>query len=185
VVLIEYREWLERRALLERVKAHTISFSLWLVNSGLVPAEDIDVSIQVENALSTLCEADSEQAEAFELGPPPAPPEEPQPIDIRDLNLRSVHSLIGARDFRLPDVASHLEPRTSVSATKEGHGHAVEFECRKLKHHENVKIGVFLALLMPDRIKPFQLRYRITAANVPQLVEGDIPVIVRPKSSQN
>ena len=46
----EYREWLERRTILEKVKAHTVSFSLWLLNSGLVPAEDIDVTIEIGNA---------------------------------------------------------------------------------------------------------------------------------------
>ena len=180
----EYREWLERRAILEEAKAHTVSFSLWLLNSGLVPAEDIDVTIEVGNALLTLCEAESEDAEAFELGPPPAPPEEPSPIDLRKLGLHSLHSLYGAPVFRPPDLPSLMEPRTSVSAKKEGHGYAVEFECRRLKHYENIKIGVFLALLRPGRIKPFELHYRITAANVTQLLQGDIPVIVRPKPSQ-
>ncbi len=176
--LEKYRNWLEKSRIREIAEAHTVRFSLWLVNEGLAPGERIDVDIDFDDIFASLCDEESEEAKAIGPSQPPRAPKRPNQRFVDRLSLGS--ALAVGRPFKFdPAVLDRLhKPLPSVSARPDG-GYRVHLHTHELKHHESLNFGVLLATLKPSAVRPFEMRYRISAANVPDLVEGTIPVIVK------
>jgi hypothetical protein len=170
-----YREWLEHRALLEVIAAHSIKFSLWLTNVGVAPADDIDVTVEIEDVLFSMVEANSKEAKQFILPGPPQPPQRPKQrfVDAIGLGefLRPMH-------YELPDYESLFVHKATVEKIPNDRGFRVQYSTGRLKHNDHIHLGDLIAVVRPDLIRPFQMRFRITAANLVKPIVGEIPVII-------
>jgi hypothetical protein len=175
--LNEYREWLKIRQILGNIKAHRIDLSVWITNSGLAPADDLDIVIEVGEPVGLVFEASSEEAESLTLPEPPKAPKRPTQF-FTDLG----HLLRPPRAaYSLPNLDRVWSNKARVEKKEATDSYRIAFSTRRLKHSESDHVGNLILVLQPDSIRPFQMEYRITAANLPKAIEGAIPVIVRKK----
>lgn len=172
--LNQYRAWLEHSYRLDKFEAFRIEFRLWLQNTGNAPADDIDVTIDVGDSVFMLYLARSEQVKALVRRPPPDRSAEAQAA-MRVIQMNPVvHKLDSvARQFARPETC------TSVQSAVDGGSHQIRYHSKRLKHQEWQQIGDLVAIVCPDKVGPFEMSYRITAANLAKAVEGTIPFIVR------
>jgi hypothetical protein len=179
--LIEYRKWLEMRELLETISAHQIRLSAWLVNSGLTPADDVDVTIEVGDPVGLLYEASSEEAKSLELPEPPTPPKR---LKKRFSSIAALGRLLHAPDYSLPHLEHLWDNKATVEKQDATNTLRITFSTKRLKHNDYEHVGDFILVLRPNAIHPFQIRYRITAANITKVIEGAIPIIVTDKEKE-
>lgn len=179
--LKEYKDWLEHSYFLDQVEAHRVEFALWLNNTGAAPADDIDLTVEVGDSVVFLYDPEGEDDPTFTRADPPKPPERPTQFftDFGRLLPTAVMP-----HFDPPDL-SHLWPKSvKVVKGEDGRPHRIEFSAKRLKHHESEHVGNFIAVVHPQAVRPFQMKYRITAATLPKPVEGVIPVIVRKQTGE-
>jgi hypothetical protein len=177
--LKEYSEWLKHCSFVDQVDSHRIEFALWLDNTGTSPADDVDMTLELGDSVVFLFEVDSEDADTFIRSDPPDPPEPPKYDVFSDFHRLEFTPIMP--EFERPNIdLSHLWGKhTTIVKAEEGRPHRIEFSAKRLKHFEPAHVGNFVAVLRPDDIRPFQIKFRITAATMPKPVEGEIPVIVR------
>ncbi len=79
-----------------------------------------------------------------------------------------------------PQRLSHIQAKSTEVIKADGvRPHYTEFTAKRLKHYESEHVGDFVAVVRPDAIRPFTMKFRITAATLLKPVEGMIPIIVR------
>lgn len=173
--LVEYRQWLETRSLLEALHAHKVLVSIWLTNSGMAPADDIDIAIEVSEPVVLAYDADSKKAKAYELPEPPRPPVRPKQLfgDIASLG-----DFLGASGRGIEEMDLGFQQRPYVQKIEETRTYRITYSTKRLKHNEHERVGTFGFVVNPREIRTFDMHVRITAANVPHVIESRIPVIV-------
>jgi hypothetical protein len=172
--LAEYKEWLKLSKMLAQIEVHKIEFSIWLSNTGLAPADDLDLTIEVNEPVVLLYEASSKEAKSLNLPDPPSPPERPQQFFV-DMGFMD---RIGP-SIELPDLGDFYQNKATVEQVEGGKSFRISYSVKRLKHNEQEHVGDLIAVIRPDSVRPFQMQYRITAANLPKPVAGSIPVIVK------
>jgi hypothetical protein len=176
--LNDYRKWLELRDLFQTMLSHQIKMSVWMMNSGVAPGDDLDVTIEVGDPVAILYEASSEEAKEFELPERPIPPERPKQFFI---------DMVGFEDRlnRMDSVfeaVSRLNCETPIIEKQEDtNSFRIKYSTNRLKHNEFEHIGNMILVLRQNSIHPFEMKYRITAANVIKVIEGTIPIIITQK----
>lgn len=175
----EYRKWLETRNLLEILHAHQIKVSVWIVNSGLSPADDLDLSIEIGEPVALVYEASSTEAKSLELPTPPTRPERPRQF-FADTSVAA--SLRRYLDYAMAPTSPIWDERASVEKQEDTNSYRVAFSSKRLKHNEHQHVANLILILKPNAIRPFQLRFRITAANITTAIQGAIPIVVKGNS---
>lgn len=182
--LENYAEYVQAMREFERARARRFTLELQLVNSGSVPATDVDVRIHVPDGVIVADEDD-------ELGEPeaPKPPVRPQrgqgglfagligPLHLNDA-------------FRVRDasyLSSHTPSRAygpfSVSSwdIEETGSYVVSGNVGRVKHGLREALStIYLTIPEDARIRPFQLTYSLHAANLPEAVNGTLTVLLKP-----
>ena len=171
----EYGKWLKYRAMLEKIHAHLFRFQLWIKNTGNVPAEDIDLVIDIPNVLFTLFPDDTEEAKQLVLPEPPKAPIRPTHFFV-DFCVRD-H--FGLKELELLKMERIFNNQASVEQSEDGQSFRIRYSTKRLKHHDTANCGTMIAVLAPDKIRPFEMTYHMSAANLTNLIQGKIPMIVK------
>lgn len=174
--LAEYHTWLTTRSLLETLHAHAVTVTVWLTNSGMTPADDIDLTIEVSDMVALVYEAGSETAKTYALPDPPSPPVRPKQL-FSDIPRRG--DRMGASTSGPMDLDLILQSRPHVEKLKDTSTYRITYSSKRVKHNEHERVGTFVFVLKPTEVRPFDLHVRITAANVPNVIQHRIPVVVR------
>jgi PIN domain len=179
--LVEYRKWLETRNLLGKILAHQITVSVWIVNSGLAPADDLDVTLEIGDPVALVYEASSQEAKSLELPDPPGPPERPKQF-FGDLG--EIGGLVRPPLYTLPNMEHLLNRKATVEKQDDTNTFRITFGTKRLKHNEHEHIGNLILVLRPNAVHPFQVQFRITAANITKVIQGAIPIVVNAQTKE-
>lgn len=125
-------------------------FSLWLDNTGTLPAEDIDVELSFPADRVDRLSADEGDDEAWYAPPPaPTPPEE----------LRSWMDQLSRHPVLDPGILRHMTPIPERLASelrrvvfpplikKDGSYYRVTIRATRLRHNDNIGLGRYIAIL--------------------------------------
>ena len=154
----QYKQYLYE--LREYQKRYGIGFQIAIINIGTAPAENVDISFHFPNGFDMYLED--------ELPVPPSKPNLPQkPMTLMQKATSGLSHLSYPRIFDMKPPTSYTLKRTN----------SYEFtdSFRLIKHNEEV-ISPELFLVFPsyEQVKSFQCIYRITVANLPDIVDGFI-----------
>jgi hypothetical protein len=157
-----YRKYLYK--LRECQKRHGIHFQIAIINDGTAPAENVDVSFHFPDGFDMYLED--------ELPNLPYEPSLPQkPKTFVEQMKESMTSNINIRD--LCRVSNTKIPTSYTLKRTNSYDFTDSF--RIIKHHEKVILPeLFLFFPSYEQIKSFQCTYRITVANLPDIVDGVI-----------
>ncbi len=172
----EYSEWLQHRALLEKVHAHVFKFQIWLKNTGKAPADDLDLVIDVPSIIVSLFPEDCDDADQLSIFDPPVPPKRPTQF-FGDFGRIAVDRILNP-ELTMPNMDRMFNRQATVEKGEDGQSFRIRYSTNRLKHHEVEDCGTIIAVISPDSIRPFEMSYRMTAANLPTPVQGKIPMIV-------
>jgi hypothetical protein len=172
--IAEYRDWLETRNILEILRAHKIELSVWIVNSGLTPADDLDLTIEIGDTVAFVYVANSTEAKSLELPTPPTPPERPTQF-FADTSLDDLHDRF---DYSIPELNLPWDGSAKIEKQENTDCYRVAFRSKRLKHNDHQLVAKLILILKPNAIRPFQLRFRITAANMTSVIQKEIPIVV-------
>jgi hypothetical protein len=180
--LEEYASYLRETREFEIARARRFSLDLELVNSGSMPAADVDVRLHVLDGVIVADAYDLSEPEAPE---PPGRPRTPTEILIAGMQtpeLRTLGSMLGRDAFfhdilplrgRGPRDASSLDIEETGSFT-------VKWHADRVKHGLKVSLPTIFVTIPEDApIRPFQVTYALHAANLPEAVNGTLNVVVR------
>jgi hypothetical protein len=138
-----------------------IHFQIAIINDGTAPAEDVDVSFHFPDGFDMCSEDD--------LPDPPHKPSLPQKpktfVEQMRESMTNIQNLYRAPSVKL--LTSYMLKRTN--------GYDFTDSFRLIKHHEKAILPeLFLFFPSYEQIKSFQCTYRITVANLPDIVDGVI-----------
>lgn len=177
----DYRLYLEQCNTLAEVKSRSITFKLWLCNIGNGPANDIDADITIPAQVCWMAQKGTKEAKAIKTPQPPKPPEKPEP---------HFASLMRRPELALPrmvplDRRVMGEQWNGATVQKQAdNSHIIHARLQKLKHGHNWDIGTFIAVFgrWKDGL-PFQAPFTISTSELPDHVTGNIPFVVRVRTS--
>lgn len=150
----------------------TVELALSLHNNGGAPATDMDVEVTF-HAKADLLDSDPRDDQ---LTPPTLPPE-PQ-TQLKRFNLSVMHDLYDSQLINLPLTNMH---RTVSDADIEtdGDGHRIRWSVAHLKHQNHVDFKpVYLVFASQADARSFSINWSVHAANYPELLTGQIHVVV-------
>lgn len=148
-----------------------VDIQLLIKNQGTLPAEDIDVWFHFPDGMKVL----NSWQQNFE----PKEPKPPESIwmyrkfrglsSMSDLDYRSL--------MFLPSSDSGPPPNVSGFNIRETNSVEVDVHVQMLKHHNSEILDDFVVLFdSVESVQPFEIEYRLIAANVPHPVEGVLTV---------
>lgn len=184
--IAKYRKYLESLSFYHSLRDQGISVTLTLLNEGTCLATDIDVTINWPASVFLVAPAGSVEAMPIEVPPkPPTPPDLPMTLAtmahaaarsnlIRDLpNLAGFH--VQQRDDFAPKISSKNSEHESCTT---------HIRLGKLKHGHPICLGEFYVCFVSWEVcKSFSAKYSISAGELISPVDGQIPVIIKLKSS--
>jgi hypothetical protein len=149
---------------------------IYLTNSGNKPADDVDLYIHFPDGFS-LYELDSEPDEPE----PPSPPQPPMGVMERVTynlnNMRFPDHMPSVYDGLFPKSTDKLLSSFSLEKTN---SYELKDHFKRIKHgHEEYLPDLIIAFDSYAAASSFKINYRITAANLPDQMEGEMNVVVR------
>ncbi|MEY2492290.1 MAG: hypothetical protein QOH24_1241 [Verrucomicrobiota bacterium] len=153
-----YREQMTRR----------IKWNIYLHNDGGIPAEDIDVHMHLPDGFK-LWDASKAPRE-------PTPPQPPARLELQ----RAIPDL--SRAAILPKALRDPGPPPNVSAPTitRTSSYDVQQHIRKLKHGYSCPLASYVSIFESEpTIRPFQIDYVITAANLPVAATGQLTIVIK------
>jgi hypothetical protein len=170
----EYGEYLTGSIHHQNLERRAIKLSVFIVNDGSAPAEDVDVFMHFPDGFRLTDE------EGFPKPPrPPKPPEKPRTRLEKQYD-SITGSLLHRPDLTLPVVAP-IGPAPNVSAPtiKKTNGYDVGFHVQRLKHKlQEPAESLYVIFDSFETVESFHIDYEILAANVPDEVTGQLHVVV-------
>jgi hypothetical protein len=155
----QYRQYLYE--LREHQKHCGMSFQIAIINNGTAPAKDIDVCLHFPDGFDMYLEDNL-----------PAPPLEP---NVPEKPLNAVEKFTRQRVnfpnlYRVPDMK---QPTSYTLKRTNSYDFTDSFQV--IKHNEKAILPeLFLSFPSYEQVKSFQCTYRITVANLPDIVDGVI-----------
>lgn len=147
-----------------------LSVSLWLLNSGSLRAEEIDVLLAVKHPpISAVCEADIDfyERQGWEpLPEPPKPPRKPKP-----------KSPLALQEFHMPtiDFGPRVLPRVTSEAPRTQEGRIEwRISVRHLRHNDRIELGSYVFLLDSNEWGGFSVDYEIRDTTNPKPQTGSV-----------
>lgn len=173
--LVQYRKFLEESNRFARRAALRYGLVFCLVNTGGAPADDIDLVMHFPDGFIV-----SDQTEK-----PPTEPKRPQsPMSLSDMVLR------GSNFLSLPHLDSGLADRIGVIGPTNGprirrtHSYEVNYEIPSLKHNMRHFLDqLWIQFDSEASVQGFQIDYRVSLANHPDLLTGTLNVDFEPLPS--
>ncbi len=177
----DYKEYLIKKEEYENIILRTIKISIWLVNMGTAPAEDIDILMHFPDGFTLLIEEDF-----------PTPPESPLPPSppMTQIDKLLSHTNLWGDSFlspqiNLPHFIDHLEPPPNVTVPriKRTNSYDVNIHVQRVKHLLKVKFDELVIMFNSyEDAQSFRLNYEILAANLPHKTEGALHIIIKKDS---
>jgi len=172
-----YGDFYDAGILYKRQRDLTFLLGLQLENVGRLPADDIDVSMHFPDGF----EVTTPDLLAAEPTKPALPR---RPRSVVELSIAKMVPHLGfaspmPRASIFPMLDS-LGPKPNVSELEivRTESHVVSCKVRRLKHGDRADLGeLAIVYLIHADLKSFELKYRINAANMPDDVEGSLPVV--------
>ena len=150
--------------------------NLCVQNEGGAPAEDVDVFMHFPDGFE-LYPVDDLPEESKN----PRPPRKPQSVIEQNMGKLNINPAL-IHPYHFPEIAS-LGPPDPFSL-KKTNSYEVEDAFQRIKHGQT---GVIRPLMVVfdsyESSTSFQISYRISAANLPQPVEGTLNVLVKKRES--
>lgn len=174
--LEKYAAWIDKRPKVETVRRRFKKLGLELVNDGKVPAENVDLYVEIPEWLRVVT-AD----ELPEVPRGPVPPKRPEPQGLFG---------IGRLEYGPPlrpllpydPLRANLGPQNvsdAVVVTDDPRrARYVHMSVRELKHGHAVTLEPAIYVVFPSHgaVRGFEIRYEITAGNVHEKVTGALNV---------
>lgn len=180
--LADYEEYLRERREFEMARARRFMLELELVNTGSVPATDVDVHLHVPDGVVVSGEYDLTEPQAPE---PPTRPRRSAEILFQGL---SSHSYPSIGSFRGPDT-SYLEslvargPRqrnVSDLDIEETGSYTIRCHVGRIKHGLREALpSIYVTIPEDAPVRPFQITYSLHAANLPEAASGTLNVLLK------
>jgi hypothetical protein len=152
-----YKQYLYK--LREFQKRYGIRFQIAIINNGTAPAENVDVSFRFPNGFDIYLEDDL--------------PDSPSEPNLPQKPKTMAEKFQGNLDF-IPFL--HRTPKIKLPTSytlKRTNSYDFTDSFKLIKHNERVVLPeLFLYFPSYEQIKPFQCTYRMTVANLPDIVEG-------------
>ena len=161
-------------------ESRTVRVQLILTNTGTAPAGEIEVTLHIPDGPSVAAESAQESLD-LRLPDPPRRPRAHWEM-IQDSLLRN-HRLgqLAAASFAIPDLSSLHAAPANVSAPSIRHTSSFEvrWSVRRLIHHRPTALTpIRLEFPTIARARSVTLAFRITSADLPDPVEGDLHLVV-------
>jgi hypothetical protein len=174
----DYRGYLEKANEERHRLSMALAFEVTLGNCGTLPASDMDVELYLPDVfehVTTLAEAEES------LPRPPLPPDPPiagpHPEILRAL--KAVRFPIFEYSPNL-DAIAQLGANVSQPKIARNSPVTISTHVMELKHHQMCSLGQFLAVFRSwDLVQPFEMEYRVLAAELPDPATGKVPFIVK------
>lgn len=174
--LKEYRDYLDLKGAYDIYRQRTRIISMALENIGQEPAKDIDVALLFPKGLII---ADHYQSEPKQ----PLEPEKPKPRKSLDLGNAGKDLLFIPFHRSFPaEQASNIDGNASSSRFLDIRNNgdstrSVKFKLDKLKHYDKLDWHLIVSFEEPEQLPTgFEVEYKITAANIPDLLEGKLAI---------
>jgi PIN domain len=157
----QYKQYLYE--LREYQKYYRIRFKIAIVNNGTAPAENVDVYFHFPNGFEMYLEDDLPE-------PPREPILPPKPRTMAE----SIQDGIGSQLFY--NYKPHIKlPTFHTYSLKRKDSYDFTDSFKSIKHNEEAILPeLFLSFPSYEQVKSFQCTYRITVANLPDIIEGVI-----------
>jgi len=153
-----YKQYLYE--LREHQKRYSIRFQIAIINNGTAPAKNVDVSFHFPDGFDMYLEDDLPDSPRK-----PNLPQKPMTMGERMAASINIPSLYHVPDIKLPP--SYTLKRTN--------SYDFTDSFRLIKHNEKAILPeLFLFFPSYEQVKSFQCTYRITVANLPDIVDGII-----------
>lgn len=153
--------------------------SLMIKNTGTIPAEDLDIHMHFPNGFEVI-EEDSIPG----LDKKPSPPYKPKNAFDSQMPTASIDGLSSfiSRTHPMPDF-SHINANVGSPSIKKTNSYDVAVHVRSVKHNQRETLDkLWLKYEDIRNAKGFTIDYRIMAANIPQVVTGQLNVtFINPK----
>ncbi len=155
-------------------KELTIEINLKLLNTGTVPAEDIDVFFHFPDGFVLL-----DEESYFEEPSAPHPPHHPRsPFDF---SLPRVPMINTPTDFAN---ISTVKANVSSPSIKKTNSYNVDIHVVKLKHNTSVILDkMFVVFENFESIINFNVDYELRCSNFPNIVSGKLNFVIETKDS--
>jgi rRNA-processing protein FCF1 len=176
----EHGEYLARKHQYGNMMRRSFRVDLLLSNNGTAPAEDVDLELHFPDGMRIV-----ESGGLPREPQPPDPPSRPMTMAQQLSQSHDVFPASLASTFRTPDL---LVPDVHRSGPiiKKTNSYTVEYSFRSIKHHCPEVLeplhGIFDSF---DCAGSFTVDYRITAANIPDLLQGSLNVRVEKAPSED
>lgn len=172
----QYEEYLTEKAEYENQQMGRVDVRLKMVNGGTLPADEIEVWLHFPDGLAVI--AERELIKDWKDVPFPAPKKVYFYNEVID------------RLSHIPDVGSLLHyaanrggnnplPNVSLPKIRRTNSFEITFKVQRVRHHHSDDLKTLIVLFDNyDSASTFTIDYRITAANVPNIVTGSLTLEV-------
>lgn len=152
---------------------HCCPVSILVKNTGTVPAEDLDIQMHFPDGFDVIKE--DHIPGLIEKPSPPYKPKNALDVQMPIVSIEGLSSLYSKRhpaaDF------SHFNTNVGSPSIKKTNSYDVTVHVRSVKHHQSESLDkVWLKYEDMRKAKGFTIDYRIMAANIPQVVTGQLQV---------
>ena len=178
----EHLNWIVKTRDFKNKRSLLMPLGLWVANNGSCPAQDVDVEVRFPNFVSVSLDENT-----LSLPPKPKPPERPKPRQINISPLTPIRPFpIGPVSFNPSSLKDLINSPPEASIYEDERGTCVTMHWDSIKHDYRHRI-----LPVPhvqfesyESLKGFQLKYWISAANLPSASEGTFDVEVKIKQPE-
>jgi hypothetical protein len=173
--LEEYRRYLEELSVFNTYDPRTRPLHVILSNTGTAPAENIDLYLYLPVGLKP---KDQPMKRPLE----PEPPQRNQGAEPWLSSYASIMMPPLQSDYL---AVNNIPPRWTGPTIYKGDTYEIRYSLDSLKHHKDW-LGwdpVFVVFDIPDKLpKRFPVEYRITAANIPDPINGTLVILLEEQS---
>lgn len=178
-----FEKYLKTYTEFDDAQRRSFQLGIILVNSGSAKAEDIDIDLHFPDGMLVLSEDDAES-----LQTPPDEPKAPEGptswMQEQTLGAATFGSILSRANPGLSSLAAinrNLETigqNVSPPEIRRTKSFEVHFHVRSLKHHLHEELSpLFVKFDSWETAKPFEIEYKLLAANVPQPVHAKLHAI--------
>jgi hypothetical protein len=165
----EYLEYFESIYGYGYFKNNAIQVQFVLKNTGTSPGENIDVDLHFPDGFEVIAEGD-----VPEVSDEPKPPHKPKnPLDFQIPSIGHLNSMLN----RANSPAGKINFPKPGPTIKKTNSYDVNFHVKTLKHHHKEALDILYAKFDDiSKARGFTIDYRITAANIPLPVSGQLHI---------
>jgi hypothetical protein len=175
----EYAKYLDKKLLYENQQRGKIQLDIELINSGTLPAEDVDIYLHFPDGFELIDNEDVLEE-----------PEEPKILSFEQYSLSPLRGIFNSPNFgnRIASLYSpHVSTIRNVSSPRirRVHSYDVDFNVRRLKHNQKEPLDPLYSLFDSfEAAQSFSIDYKIQAGNVPMQIDEKLKVEIIKKYDQ-